>query len=277
MSGEPRTQGDYSRRQTEAARQVLAELGTLLAPFEDCLVLVGGWVPDLMPMEAGEGHVGSIDVDLALEAERLGEERYAALIRTLTETTRYQPAPDEEFALYTVVDLGDGGSAVRVNVDFLKPAGSDLGMAPAKPAVDVKPLGVDGCELAFDHPELLVIPGQKPGQGLAGRIRVASVAGFLVMKAHAMLGRDKPKDAYDICYCLQHYPGGVGKLAGIWRAKRGLRSVDEAILILREKFSAVRTVGPLQVAEFYGSPGREEREIQARRAYELVQKFLGMM
>ena len=138
-------------------------------------------------------------------------------------------------------------------------------------------MAVDGCELAFDHPELLVIPGQKPGQGLAGRFRVASVAGFLVMKAHAMLGRDKPKDAYDICYCLQHYPGGMEKLAGIWQAKRGLRSVDEAILILRDKFSSVRAAGPRQVAEFYGAPGREEQDIQARRAYELVQKFLGML
>jgi hypothetical protein len=277
MSGEHRTQGDYSARQTEAARRVLVELSALLAPFKDCLVLVGGWVPDLMPMEAGEDHVGSIDVDLALEAERLGAERYAALIQTLTETNRYKRAPDEEFTLYTMMNLGDGGLSVRVNVDFLKPAGSDLGVASPKPTVEVNPLAVDGCELVFDHPALLVIPGQKPGQGLAGGFRVASVAGFLVMKAHAMLGREKPKDAYDICYCLQHDPGGMEKLAAAWRAKREGLPVKDAILILGEKFMATDAAGPRQVVEFYNSNHPEERAMQARRAHELVQRFLKMV
>lgn len=33
-------------------------------------------------------------------------------------------------------------------------------------------------------------------------LRVASLPDFLVMKAHAIGGRDKPKDVYDLCYCL---------------------------------------------------------------------------
>jgi hypothetical protein len=34
------------------------------------------------------------------------------------------------------------------------------------------------------------------------------------MKAPALAGRDKPKDTYDICYCLERFPGGVGKAGG---------------------------------------------------------------
>ncbi|HWO35025.1 MAG TPA: hypothetical protein VNO32_40045, partial [Candidatus Acidoferrum sp.] len=40
-----------------------------------------------------------------------------------------------------------------------------------------------------------------------------------VMKAHALAGWDKPKDAYDLCYCLDNYPGGLDKLAAAWKLR----------------------------------------------------------
>lgn len=277
MSDEHRNQDDYGPRETKAARKVMIELGELLAPFKDALVLVGGWVPELMPKEPGvEAHVGSIDVDLAVEAERLGGGRYAALIRTLLDTGRYWPAEDP-FALFTIVDLGDGGAAVHVNVDFLKPVGADLGVAPSPSLVEIKPLDVEGCEMAFDQTELPAIPEPTADSAQASvRLRVVPIAGFIVMKSHA-LSRDKPKDAYDICYCLQHYPGGMGELAGFWRAKRGVSAVEDAIKILGLEFDSPHANGPRQVVEFNGSSGREEREVQARRAYEQVQKFLSLL
>lgn len=42
MNLEPRTEADYSARQTAAARRVLVDLGQVLASFVDCLVVVGG-------------------------------------------------------------------------------------------------------------------------------------------------------------------------------------------------------------------------------------------
>ena len=45
--------------------------------------------------------------------------------------------------------------------------------------------------------------------------------------------------------------------------------------LLREKFASPNAFGPQQVVEFYNSPGAEEQAMQARRAYELVQGFLG--
>lgn len=48
-----------------AARRVLVDVGQVLASFVDCLVVVGGWTPDLLLPDADERHVGSIDVDLA--------------------------------------------------------------------------------------------------------------------------------------------------------------------------------------------------------------------
>ena len=48
MTAEPRSEADYSPRQTEAARRVLVDIGQVLASFADCLVVVGGWTPDLL-------------------------------------------------------------------------------------------------------------------------------------------------------------------------------------------------------------------------------------
>ena len=83
MKPEPRQQGEYSSRQVEAAHRVLVDVGQVLASFRDCLVVVGGWVPDLLMPDAPERHIGSIDVDLAVDADRLREGRYAEMLKQL--------------------------------------------------------------------------------------------------------------------------------------------------------------------------------------------------
>lgn len=81
MNPEPRFQSEYDSRQTEAAHRVLIDLAQVLAAFQNCLVLIGGWVPYLLLPDAQEPHVGSIDVDSALDAEKLCDGRYAELSR----------------------------------------------------------------------------------------------------------------------------------------------------------------------------------------------------
>jgi len=88
MSDEPRHAEDYTARQTAAAHRVLVDVEQVLAGFKECIVLVGGWVPDLLLHEATEPHVGSIDVDLALDAEKLDDGRYADLLSLLIGTKR---------------------------------------------------------------------------------------------------------------------------------------------------------------------------------------------
>lgn len=94
------------------------------------------------------------------------------------------------------------------------------------------------------------------------------------MKAYALAGRDKPKDAYDICYCLEHAPGGPDALGQVWRVQRSEPAVRDAISHLRDKFASIDSFGPVQVAAFYGEVTPGEQELQARRAFELVQRFL---
>lgn len=274
---EPRQSDDYTSRQVEAARRTLVDVHQVLASFHDCLVLVGGWVPDLLLSDVEEPHVGSVDVDLALDVEKLGDGRYAELINLLLDTGRYQPG-EKGFQFVAEVDLVDGEKPVVVAVEFLAP--QDVKFAKNRPKLlkEFRILQADGCEAAFRDPVNIPLSGKMIG-GADNRVylRVASLADFLVMKAHAIGGRDKPKDVYDFCYCLENYPDGLGEIVKVWRSRKSEQDVAKAIQILQEKFETVTSYGPNQAVEFYNSPNEEEHAIQSRRAFELVKRFLQEM
>jgi predicted nucleotidyltransferase len=275
MSEEPRHEEDYEPRQVAAAKRVIVDVMQVLASFEDCLVLVGGWVPDLVIGETDEAHVGSIDVDLALDVMKLSKGRYAEMLKLLLATKRYGPG-EKDFQYVTVVDLGDGGVPVKVELDFLAP--SDVKTTKNKPKLieGFRVLKADGCEAAFHSPLTMKLSGQMIGGAKnTVSLRVASVPDFLVMKSIALAKRDKPKDAYDICYCLDHFKGGIPQLAKAWRTQM-LAGYDVArsVEILKEKFESVNSYGPMQVVEFHNETDESVREEQSRRAFELVRRFL---
>jgi hypothetical protein len=277
VNDEPRQKEDYTERQIEAARRVLIDVGQVLASFTDCLVVVGGWVPDLLIPEAEESHVGSIDVDLALDAAKLDKGRYAEMLKLLIDTKRYRQG-EKDFQLVTDVDLKDGEQPIQVEVEFLAPKDVKLKKNKPKLLPGFRVLQTEACGVAFNSP----IEQKVTGENIRGakntvRWRIASLADFLVMKAHALAGRDKPKDSYDFCYCLEHFPEGRKKLAAGWRERRKEKHVAKAIEILYEKFESVEAFGPQHLVEFHNSSNPEEQAMQARQAYELVREFLTMV
>jgi Nucleotidyl transferase AbiEii toxin, Type IV TA system len=277
VNPEPRQRDDYSPRQIEAARRVLVDLGQVLAMFEDCLVVIGGWVPDLLLEQADEPHIGSIDVDLALDAKKLGDGRYADMLKLLLNTGRYKPGA-KPFQLVVEVDLKDGDKAIEVEVEFL--ASKDVKLKKNRPKLleNFRVLQADACGTAFHAPVKMEIIGKTVrGANNTVRLRVASLPDFLVMKAHALAGRDKPKDAYDLCYCLEYLPDGMAALAAGWKNRRKEKDVTRAIEILREKFASVDAFGPGQIIEFHGSVDTETQAMQARRAFEVMQQFLSYL
>ena len=56
---------DYTAEAVAAARSVMLELVRLLGEYRDDMVIIGGWVPNLLLPDAGTKHIGSTDVDLA--------------------------------------------------------------------------------------------------------------------------------------------------------------------------------------------------------------------
>lgn len=122
MSQDPRQAADYGSRQVLAARMVLVDLGQVLAAFRDRIVVVGGWVPELSFPDADPEHVGSVDVDLALNTEKLSDGQYAEVIQSLLKTGRYRQG-EKQFQLVADVSLEDGEVPVQVEIDFLVPKG----------------------------------------------------------------------------------------------------------------------------------------------------------
>ncbi len=278
MVNEPRTKGDYTPRLTEAAERVLVDVMQVLASFRDCLVLVGGWVPELLVTEAEEAHVKSTDIDLVLDVAKLNGGRYAAMLKLLLDTGRYRQG-EKDFQFLTEVDLGDRLDPVVVEVEFLAPKDAKTEKNCPKLIENFRVLKADGCRAAFHSPLTLKRRGRMvSGAKNTVSLQVASVPDFLVMKSFALNGRDKPKDAYDICYCLDFYGEGILALARAWSERMEKdRDVIQAIDFLEEKFESIDSYGPRQVVAFHNSPDAQTREEQARRSFELVQEFLSQI
>lgn len=74
-SGEPQSAADYDDRTTTAVKTVLVEIGQILGSFKGKFAIVGGALPGLLPGNEDMPHVGTLDVDLGLDAEALGRLR----------------------------------------------------------------------------------------------------------------------------------------------------------------------------------------------------------
>ena len=70
-------------KETEAARAVLLEVLNALGAMRDHLVIVGGWVPDLL--YPSRNHMGSLDVDLAVSPSAIGGNAYSSIRKRLTQ------------------------------------------------------------------------------------------------------------------------------------------------------------------------------------------------
>lgn len=80
---EQQSAADYDDRTTAAVKAVLIEIGQILRGFKGKFAVIGGAVAWLLLDQQDMPHVGTLDVDLALDAEALGEGEYAALVEAL--------------------------------------------------------------------------------------------------------------------------------------------------------------------------------------------------
>lgn len=273
---DPRHFEDYSERLVEAARRVLIDVGQVLASFRDAIVVVGGWVPELL-LEGEPPHSGSIDLDLALNSQRLADGRYAELLELLLQTRRYRLAePDlgeKDFQLVTEVDLKDGEPVIVVYVEFLAPEQPRLRGRSRFEGFRV--LQFPECAAAFTAPEEVAIEGAMVSGGLTTvRWLVVALPDFLILKAAALDRRDKPKDAYDLCYSLEHWPGGLSGAARDFQTRLEFQAAQQALSILRERFESPAHYGPAQYAAFFALEDPDEAAIAHQRAFQLVAGFL---
>ena len=259
------------RRRFVALKRVMIEVAQNLGEYADACVVVGGWVPELLLPGAEPKHTGSIDVDLALNPERLTGARYASLLDAL-KRKGYLPG-EKLFQLFKEVTVGR--KKVRVDVEFLAPKGAKRKMNQPRRVPGFRVLEAEGCALAFDDPAIVIIEGKMPDERRNRvSIRVASVADFLVMKGFALAGRDKPKDAYDIYFCVKNYPGGPTALAQALRLKLRRKDVRKGLAHIAGKFRSSDDFGPATVVRFLDSGDADERQFQAQDAFGQIEHLL---
>lgn len=264
---------DYNDRLVSAARSVMLELVRMLGEYRDEMIIVGGWVPALLLPSVAEGHVGSIDIDIALDHRTVREDTYKT-IKALLVSRGYVEDEKQPYIFYRTVPVE--GQDIVVEVDFL--AGEYAGTSKShrtQPVQDIRARKARGCEIAFEMNKELTIEGTLPGGARdSARVRVASVVPFIVMKGMAIADRLKEKDSYDIYYCLKYYPGGIDALIGEFKPHCGNKLVVESLQNISGKFASVDHYGPRAVADFNSVTDREEREQIQRDVFEHVDYFL---
>lgn len=245
------------------------EVMTVLGSEIDKMVVVGGWVPELL--YPGQGHIGSLDVDVALDGRKIKPAAYDSIRQRMIEAGYVQRS-----GMPNVFDRKVAGRNVTVKVDFITGEGDVP--ASEKPRTLIQEMSVGklkGTDLALDHTVEIEVEGSLPGGARnKAKIRIATVVAFVCMKAFAMNERKKEKDAYDIHFCLRRCEGGPEGLAEAFFPLLGEPLVKEALEILKSKFSSIEMVGPQwagQVAEEYG----DDRESAVRDAYERMELLLG--
>jgi hypothetical protein len=262
----------YDPRLVKAANSVLLEIAHLLQIYSDGFVVIGGTVPGLILRNPPESHIGSIDVDIALDQNKIPEKDYRTIKSLLIERGY---SPEEQPFTYSR-DIVIEGQPIKIKVDFLAGEYGGTGDKHRTQQIqDLKPRKARACDLAFIQTITVQITGELPNGAIDQAIvQVASIVPFLMMKAQALNGRMKEKDAYDIYYCMRNYPGGHRALVSAFKAFPSNKLVDEGLRILKEKFASPEHVGPVFITNFLGESDPETQKIIQRDAYERVNVLL---
>ncbi len=212
---QPGCASEYADRGVQAVTSVLVELGQVLGAWRDRFVVIGGAVPWLLLPAGSPPHVGTLDVDLALDPEALESPEYATFVA------------------------------------------------------------------ALEHSVAHVVQGRMPdGRQNSVELLIATIPALLVMKGHALVGRDKPKDAYDAYYAVRNFDGGPEALAAACSPLLDSPTARRGFGHIASKFTTREDFGPVTVRRFLtgsGALGGMTPEQVQMDAYEQVRRFLELL
>jgi len=256
---------------TEASRIVMTEVVSLLAKRDDAVVIVGGWVPELQ--YPNQGHVGSMDVDIAVDARKLDKDHVYETVRNRLTKAGYRPKEGVPNVFFR--DVEHSGETVEVKLDVI--TGEHDGPREQRSVVTIQGMPVPklrGVDLGLDFFVTIEMEGKLPGgEEITRTVRIPTIAAFICMKAIAMQERLKDKDAYDIYFCLAHDPEGPESLGQACAKMGEVPIVQEAVERLRTDFSALERNGPTWAGRFAEAHGGDFEAVR-RDTYERVGAFL---
>ena len=271
------SRSDYGEREVATCRSVLLELIHVLGEFKEHMIIIGGWVPTFLFPRAEERHVGSLDIDVALDFAHIPADSYQTILTALLKNG-YVQDPRQPFRFYRKMKTLDG-SEMTIEVDFMSGEYGGTGKSRRTQRVqNVRARKARGCDLAFVNSVAVTLEGERPGGGRdKADFQVAGIVAFLIMKGMALFDRSKEKDAYDIYYCIEHFVGGPEAMAREFALSSKNLLVREGLAKIRSKFASIHHIGPKWVADFLEISDKEEREIIMRRAYEKTASLLDLL
>jgi hypothetical protein len=247
------------------------------------VVVVGGLVPSfLVPNpEAGvERHIGTQDLDLCLSVALVEGNvgNYDRLEKSL-KNAGFQMAREGG---QPISWRWRGGSDLPLTVEFFCAAGP--GRTPGRLH---RPGGVVGGKLSAlvlsagrlidaDTREVEIEVDLPAGGGRTRQpVKVVGPAAYLASKADALRRRDKNKDAYDIVWLAESWPGGQEQLAREIRGTSIAGDVDflEALRVLDQEFSSIDSAGAVKYARFMAEDATSHDRL-ARQAVGAVAALL---
>ena len=271
------SKSQYGEIEVNACKAVLLELVHLFGEIKDEMVIIGGWVPTFLLPQSEEPHVGSLDIVVALNFSNIPDNTYQTILKAFIKRGYIQDK-QQPFRFFRKVKAGKT-EFVNVEVDLMAGEYGGAGKKHRTQKVqDVRARKARGCDLAFDSAITVTLEGELPEGGKdKASFKVAGMVPFLVMKGMVMYERMKEKDAYDIYYCIEHYPGGVKGLAAEFKSYIKNKLVIEGLGKIKSKFASVEHIGPKWVADFLEVEEKEDRDIIMRRVYEKVSELLDIL
>ena len=266
------TRTDYNQIAVNAAYSVLIEIVRVLGEYRDNIVLIGGWVPQILFQNKDDLHTGSIDIDLALDHRQITDEGYKGIHDLLIDRGYRQGK--QPFIFHRTVKIE--GVEVSVQVDLLSGEYEGTGKSHRHQKIqEIRTRKVRGCDLAFNNPIELTIEGNLPGGAKDSVVlKVLSMVSFLIMKAIVLDDRPKEKDAYNIYYCLKQYSDRLDDLVAEFEPHLENTLIQEGLARLAKNFETVDHTGPKYVAAFEEVTDEEDRTLTERDAFERVNYLL---
>jgi hypothetical protein len=271
----------FTVEEIEACVMVMRELFLYLKPYRNQIVLIGGWVPYFLLEKykhSGEyeQHVGSLDIDVALDAFSIPESAYKTILEILSVRGFHQRKDamgrDIPASFLKSVVL-ENGKEIEVRIDFLAPEyGGTAKKRRHQIVQDMLARKGRGTDIVFDHADIIHLSGPiSNGANIELDVKIADVTACFVMKGIAMGERTSEKDAYDLYMLARYYKEGPRSVLSELKKLKENGLMKQALRNIQDHFKDVKSLGPVSIAKFMGISDKDEHDRITRDAFELFQ------
>ncbi len=262
MASDGHHHSDYDPSLIDAVLGEAAHLLRHLGFAATHTILIGGVVPSLLVLDpaTNRAHVGTTDLDLCLSVAIVeGDTAEYERIETALRKAGYEPT-DASFRwrattrLKLEVEFFCPAAADRPSGKMFRPKAADNPVAKQNLGAKLAAIALDAGTAISDDAQTVTRTITLPaGAGITTfDFRVTGIVGFLVAKIGALVGRDKPKDAYDIVWIIENWEGGPAGAAASIKTSGAfvLPEVETALARLAQEFKTPDHLGPRSYARF---------------------------